>query len=63
MENIEDMANADAESGDKSGVLLGDEELDELDESEDERHIDDDDCFGIQEEDELKICYHHKKDN
>jgi len=42
------MGNADPESGDESGVLSGDEERHELDESEDERHRDDDDCFGMQ---------------
>ena len=48
MQNTEDIANGDAESGDEFGVLSGDDEPDELDESEDERHRDDDDCFGMQ---------------
>ena len=45
----EEEANAGAESGDESGVVSGDDQGDELDESEEERHRDDDDCFGLED--------------
>jgi len=44
MENDEEVTN----SGDESGVDSGDEEVDELDMSEDERHKYDNDCFGME---------------
>jgi len=44
VQNTKEMANCD----DESGVLSGDDEPDELDQSKDERHIDDDDCFGME---------------
>ena len=45
----EEEANASVESGDEFGVVSGDDQADELDESEEERHRDDDDYFGLED--------------
>ena len=47
--NDGDVNEEEANVGAGSGVVSGDDEPDELDESEDERHRDDDDCFRLED--------------